>query len=126
MGNQEELEERVLRHMRITQTAVEDTFIEEEEEEELELPEITPEMEEVIRRAKQSGGQVLVDSHKIQITRKDIDTLNGLNWLNDEIINFYLHDCGEKRPERVEGVRYQHVLLPQNDEFRAAGPQALD
>ena len=34
--------------------------------------------------------QVLVDAFSIPITRKDLDTLRGLNWLNDEIINFYL------------------------------------
>ena len=34
--------------------------------------------------------QTLVDAHKIRITVKDIDTLSGLNWLNDEIINFYM------------------------------------
>lgn len=33
---------------------------------------------------------MLVDAHKISITVKDINTLKGLNWLNDEIINFYM------------------------------------
>jgi len=121
--SKQSLEERILKHMEITQvdvedirelTQVEDTMsseddgeeegdedveytesseeeeFSEEDEEEVELPEITPAMEEVILRAKRSRGEVLVDSHNIQITRKDIDTLTGLNWLNDEIINFYL------------------------------------
>ena len=47
-------------------------------------------MQEVIRRAERSRGEVLVDAHKIQITVKDIGTLRGLNWLNDEVINFYM------------------------------------
>merc|ERR1719186_924235 len=63
---------------------------EEDYEEEIELPEITLEMEEDILKAKRSRGEVLVYSHNIQITHKDIDTLHGLNWLNDQIINFYL------------------------------------
>ena len=32
----------------------------------------------------------MIDAHKIQITVKDIDTLSGLNWLRDKIINFYM------------------------------------
>ena len=37
------------------------------------------------------SNETLVDAHNIAIKRKDLDTLRGLNWLNDEIINFYLH-----------------------------------
>ena len=74
-----------------------------------ELPDLTAEMNSEIRRAQRSRGEVrqarrglilnernnyllqtLVDAHKIRITVKDIDTLSGLNWLNDEIINFYM------------------------------------
>ena len=29
--------------------------------------------------------QVLVDAFRLQITRKDMYTLKGLNWLNDEV-----------------------------------------
>ena len=54
------------------------------------MPEMTSDMATVVRRALKSGGEVLIDAHKIQITVKDIDTLSGLNWLNDEIINFYM------------------------------------
>jgi len=55
-----------------------------------ELPDLTAEMNSEIRRAQRSRGETLVDAHKIRITVKDIDTLSGLNWLNDEIINFYM------------------------------------
>jgi len=34
--------------------------------------------------------EVLANAFSINITRKDIQTLRGLNWLNDEIINFYM------------------------------------
>ena len=30
------------------------------------------------------------------MTRKDIDTLKGLNWLNDEIINFYMQMIADR------------------------------
>lgn len=33
-------------------------------------------------------GEVLVEKFSIQITRKDIATLCGLNWLNDEVMVF--------------------------------------
>lgn len=34
--------------------------------------------------------EVLVSAFSISICRKDVQTLYGLNWLNDEIINFYM------------------------------------
>lgn len=43
-----------------------------------------------IRWALGTDGEVLVDAHKIQIKSDDLQTLKGLNWLNDEIINFYM------------------------------------
>jgi len=90
--------ERTRRHLKLSEVAIEDPppviesseSEEEEEEEEIKLPEITDEMEEVIQYASQSRGETLVDAHTIKITRKDIDTLKGLNWLNDEVINFYM------------------------------------
>lgn len=30
--------------------------------------------------------QVLVDGFRLQITRADMATLHGLNWLNDEVL----------------------------------------
>ena len=55
-----------------------------------ELPVLTPEMNFKIERAQNSHGEILVDAHRIKITANDIKTLSGLNWLNDEIINFYM------------------------------------
>ena len=34
--------------------------------------------------------EVLVNAFDISIMRKDIQTLRGLNWLNDEVINYYI------------------------------------
>jgi sentrin-specific protease 1 len=39
---------------------------------------------------RSSRGEVLIEKFDIPITRKDLETLEGLNWLNDEVINFYL------------------------------------
>jgi len=88
----ESIDQRLSRHLKITQVAIPeaDTDSEEDEDQPTEMPEMTENMLAVIRRAERSRGEVLVDAHKIQITVKDIGTLRGLNWLNDEIINFYL------------------------------------
>ena len=72
------------------QVAVEETEFGKEEEGLTELPEITDDMWAFIRNAERSRSMVLVDAFKIQITCKDIETLQGLNWLNDEVINFYM------------------------------------
>jgi sentrin-specific protease 1 len=36
-------------------------------------------------------GEVFADEFGIKITRHDLRTLQGLNWLNDEVINFYIN-----------------------------------
>ncbi|XP_063877113.1 uncharacterized protein LOC135109616 isoform X4 [Scylla paramamosain] len=63
-----------------------------EEEEEILVP-LTPEMENEIDDAlnKIPQSEVLIEKFHIQITRRDIKTLDGLNWLNDEVINFYMN-----------------------------------
>ncbi|XP_078394207.1 sentrin-specific protease 1-like [Cetorhinus maximus] len=63
-----------------------------DEEEEL-FPELTEEMEGEVRRVFLPGNpdEVLSEAFRLTITRKDIHTLNHLNWLNDEVINFYMN-----------------------------------
>ncbi|XP_067833033.1 sentrin-specific protease 1, partial [Heptranchias perlo] len=62
-------------------------------EEEEEFPELSEEMEGEVRRAFRPGNpdEVLSEAFRLTITRKDIHTLNHLNWLNDEVINFYMN-----------------------------------
>jgi len=36
-------------------------------------------------------GEVLAEGFGLRITRKDLCTLADLNWLNDEVINFYMN-----------------------------------
>lgn len=66
---------------------------EDEEDYEEELVQLTTEMEDVIDNAfqKASPNEVLVSKFNTQITRHDISTLAGLNWLNDEVVNFYMN-----------------------------------
>ncbi|XP_030410341.1 sentrin-specific protease 1 isoform X1 [Gopherus evgoodei] len=67
-----------------------------------EFPEITEEMEKEIKSVFLSGNQdeVLSEAFRLTITRKDIQTLNNLNWLNDEIINFYMNLLMERSKEK--------------------------
>lgn len=57
------------------------------------LPELTTEMMEKVQSALSTGPghQILVEEFGLRITRKDMHTLSGLNWLNDEVINFYMN-----------------------------------
>ena len=59
----------------------------EEVEDEEELPEITREMINDINNALrgQPSNEVLTERFRIRLTRKDMNTLQGLNWLNDEV-----------------------------------------
>uniref|UniRef100_A0A671U2P2 SUMO specific peptidase 1 n=1 Tax=Sparus aurata TaxID=8175 RepID=A0A671U2P2_SPAAU len=62
-------------------------------EEKPEFPELTEEMEADVNRALRGGGshEVLSEGFGLSLTRKDLQTLSNLNWLNDEVINFYMN-----------------------------------
>jgi sentrin-specific protease 1 len=67
--------------------------VEEISELEDEFPELGEEQENLVSMAFVPSPQdeILVSAFSINITRRDIQTLNRLNWLNDEIINFYMN-----------------------------------
>ena len=108
------VEDRMRKHLAITEVAIEEPEVDEseedeEEEEEAALPEMTDEMEAKISQyLSASPSQKLVDAYNIPITRKDLDTLRGLNWLNDEIINFYLQMIVE-RNKNTEKEKYPNI-----------------
>ncbi|KAH0629023.1 hypothetical protein JD844_010766 [Phrynosoma platyrhinos] len=60
------------------------------------------EMDREIKNVLRSGNQdeVLSEAFRLTITRKDIQTLNNLNWLNDEIINFYMNMLMERSKQK--------------------------
>ncbi|XP_040009491.1 sentrin-specific protease 1 isoform X1 [Xiphias gladius] len=62
-------------------------------EEKPEFPEITAEMEAEVNRVLRGGSphEVLSEGFGLSLTRKDLNTLSNLNWLNDEVINFYMN-----------------------------------
>ncbi|XP_032377020.1 sentrin-specific protease 1 [Etheostoma spectabile] len=57
-----------------------------------EFPELTEEMEAEVNRGLRGGNhEVLSEGFGLSLTRKDLQTLSNLNWLNDEVINFYMN-----------------------------------
>lgn len=81
--------DRLRKQIEIFDLAKEEEEIEEVEEE---FPQLTAEAEDAVDRAfiPTPPNEVLVSASSQNITRRDIATLKGLQWLNDEIINFYM------------------------------------
>nr|XP_027204002.1 sentrin-specific protease 1-like [Dermatophagoides pteronyssinus] len=52
---------------------------------------LTEEIEDEIDEILQNSNQLLVSAYSINIHTKDIMTLDGCNWLNDAVIEFYLN-----------------------------------
>ncbi|CAH2067682.1 unnamed protein product, partial [Iphiclides podalirius] len=70
----------------------------------VELPKLTLEQEKLVNRALGPGppGQLLVEKFNLRIHRRDLQTLAGLNWLNDEVINFYMNLLMQRCEERTD------------------------
>ena len=84
---------RMWKHLAVTEVANEEP----DSEKKTVLPNMTKEMEKAINSyLNASPSQKLVEAYNIPITRKDLDTLRGTNWLNDEIINFYMEMIVER------------------------------
>lgn len=64
------------------------------EQPEEKLPKLTEDQDKKVARSfdrRYPDSEVLVNKFNLNITRHDIMTLYGLNWLNDEVINFYMN-----------------------------------
>jgi sentrin-specific protease 1 len=63
-----------------------------EEEEEVELPPLSDEQLRAVKKAFSGDpNEVLTKKFNLNVNRRDIQTLAGLNWLNDNVINFYMN-----------------------------------
>ena len=72
----------------------------EDENDEIKLTkEIINEVDRVI--SIKNMNEILIEKYNCEIRRKDIKTLQGLNWLNDEIINFYFNMLMERSPKEI-------------------------
>ncbi|KAM9321181.1 sentrin-specific protease 1 [Gastrophryne carolinensis] len=91
-----------------------------------EFPDLTQDMEKEIKRALFGGSQdqVISEGFRLTITRKDIMTLHSLNWLNDEIINFYMNLLMErsKRKGLPKVHAFNTFFFPK---LKSAGYQAV-
>ncbi|CAG9825592.1 unnamed protein product [Phaedon cochleariae] len=64
----------------------------EEIEEEVDLPPLTDAHHKMVEKAfRGDPNEILARKFNLNITRRDLLTLAGLNWLNDEVINFYMN-----------------------------------
>ncbi|XP_076164837.1 uncharacterized protein LOC143145388 [Ptiloglossa arizonensis] len=83
------LEEHLARSMKLCEAVLDES----EEPEETLLPTLTEEMLQDVKNAliPRPPDEVLIEGFGLRITRKDIHTLADLNWLNDEVINFYMN-----------------------------------
>lgn len=73
--------------------AKEKNFPSREKERRSDLFELTEDMEKEISNALGHGppDEILSSAFKLRITRGDIQTLKNYQWLNDEVINFYMN-----------------------------------
>ncbi|TRY54301.1 hypothetical protein DNTS_021281 [Danionella cerebrum] len=94
--------------------------------EEPEFPELTEEMQNAVNRALRGGSQdeVLSEGFRLTITRKDLQTLSHLNWLNDEVINFYMNLLVErsKQPDLPSAYTFNTFFFPK---LRSSGYSAV-
>ncbi|XP_075678451.1 uncharacterized protein LOC113797765 [Dermatophagoides pteronyssinus] len=70
---------------------IEELGDEEEETTKTTIVPLTEEIEDEIDEILQNSNQLLVSAYSIHIHTKDIMTLDGCNWLNDAVIEFYLN-----------------------------------
>lgn len=83
-----------------------------EVEEENDFPDLQEEHNHQIDNALINSPQeeVLVNAFNISICRKDIQTLKGLNWLNDEVINFYMSLICERSKDETRNLPKVHAF----------------
>lgn len=87
--NHQRLEDQMVRCLKIKEIVLperleEDAFPELSEDDEYRI-------DHALKTKRTNSTDVLVQKFNLNITRADIQTLDGLNWLNDEVINFYMN-----------------------------------
>ncbi|XP_061592101.1 sentrin-specific protease 1 [Cololabis saira] len=91
-----------------------------------EFPEFTEEMDIEIRGLMRGGNphEVLSEGFGLSLTRKDLQTLSNLNWLNDEVINFYMNLLVErsKKPSLPSVNTFNTFFYPK---LRSSGYSAV-
>lgn len=85
------------------------------------FPVLTPAIEDHISRVSRPypHNELLIELDGVQILRKDIQTLLGLNWLNDEIINAYMQLLVVRgtKPDRESVYAFNTFFYPKLRDF---------
>ncbi|KAK2163279.1 hypothetical protein LSH36_82g00005 [Paralvinella palmiformis] len=106
----EDLERRI--HLRIRQSEREPPVFgkSDESKETDEFPDLTEEQDEMVDSAlvPYPKDQKIAGGFRLELTRNDIQTLNRLNWLNDEVINFYMNLLMERSSQ--DGLPKVHAF----------------
>ncbi|XP_057664560.1 uncharacterized protein LOC130898947 [Diorhabda carinulata] len=87
----------------------------EETEEDVEFPPLTEAHSEIINKAfRGDPNEILCKKFNLNITRRDLLTIAGLNWLNDEVINFYMNLIMEraKHPKWPKAYAFNTFFYP--------------
>lgn len=82
---------------------------------EVELPPLTEEQEVTVTKALSApGGFLIVSKFNLNIYTADIKTLKGANWLNDNVINFYMNLIIErgKNPKFPKAFAFNTFFYP--------------
>ncbi|XP_054638860.1 sentrin-specific protease 1 isoform X2 [Dunckerocampus dactyliophorus] len=100
--------------------------IQEPLEDKTEFPELSEEMEAQVDKVLRRGSpdEVFSEGFGLSLTRKDLQTLSGLNWLNDEVINFYMNLLVErsKNPKMPSVNTFSTFFYPK---LRSSGYSAV-
>lgn len=86
-----------------------------EKEEDVEFPPLTEAHGELINKAfRGDPNEVLCKKFNLNVTRRDLLTIAGLNWLNDEVINFYMNLIMEraKLPKWPKAYAFNTFFYP--------------
>lgn len=69
--------------------------------------------------------ETLIEAFDIPISKKDLETLEGLNWLNDEVINFYFNLIKE-RADSIDNYPNVHIFSTFFYAKLSSGPNAYN
>lgn len=94
-----------------TVTSLRQCIILDEEDEKIEeFPALTDQMLQIVHYGLNGPrSEVLASKFNMKISRQDLNTLDGLNWLNDEVINYYM-ELLKLRSEEVKHLPKVHVM----------------
>uniref|UniRef100_A0A1I8HUU4 ULP_PROTEASE domain-containing protein n=1 Tax=Macrostomum lignano TaxID=282301 RepID=A0A1I8HUU4_9PLAT len=83
------------------------------DEEEEEFPDLTEAQLQLVERAwsrQLPSSEVLDEGFSLRVTREELRSLAGLNWLNDNIVNFYMQLIAARSADEQLGLPKVHAF----------------